>query len=85
MMITENVLNPDGETVASKRFDGNYENQYFFNHYDLRGSVTNIVDAEAKRSLYSEQDSTDCEQTVHESYREHDAVDPFRHYKGPRP
>ncbi|MGM0830530.1 MAG: hypothetical protein ACQEU4_20140 [Bacillota bacterium] len=26
--ITENVLNPDGEIVASKRFDGNYENQY---------------------------------------------------------
>ncbi|TYS76510.1 hypothetical protein FZD05_17975 [Rossellomorea aquimaris] len=49
-MITENVLNPDGEIVPSKRFDGNYENQYFFYHYDLRGSVTNIVAAEAKRS-----------------------------------
>ncbi|MCA1057597.1 DNRLRE domain-containing protein [Rossellomorea aquimaris] len=47
--ITENVLNPDGDIVASKRFDGNYKNQYFFYHYDLRGSVTNVVDSDAKR------------------------------------
>ncbi|WP_258264970.1 RHS repeat-associated core domain-containing protein [Rossellomorea sp. SC111] len=45
----KNVLNPDGEIVASKRFDGNYENQYFFYHYDMRGSVTNVVDSDANR------------------------------------
>ncbi|MCA1062991.1 hypothetical protein LS684_23690 (plasmid) [Cytobacillus spongiae] len=33
---TENVLNPAVDIVASKRFDGNYKNQYFFYHYDLR-------------------------------------------------
>jgi RHS repeat-associated protein len=29
--------------VASKRFDGNYANMYFFYNYDIRGSVTSII------------------------------------------
>ncbi|WLR42507.1 DNRLRE domain-containing protein [Bacillus carboniphilus] len=47
--VTENILNPSGLIAASKRFDGVYENNYFFYHYDLRGSVTNIIDSDAKR------------------------------------
>lgn len=40
---TENILDPAGSIIASKRFDGNYENMYFFYNYDIRGSVTNII------------------------------------------
>ncbi|WLR41739.1 RHS repeat-associated core domain-containing protein [Bacillus carboniphilus] len=47
--VTENILNRAGLIAASKRFDGVYENNYFFYQYDLRGSVTNIIDSEAKR------------------------------------
>jgi RHS repeat-associated protein len=46
---TENVLNPAGAIVASKRFDGAYDNMYFFYQYDIRGSVTSILDPDAKR------------------------------------
>jgi RHS repeat-associated protein len=46
---TENVLSPAGEIVASKRFDGVYDNMYFFYHYDVRGSVTSILNPNAKR------------------------------------
>ncbi|MEI5908515.1 DNRLRE domain-containing protein [Bacillus spongiae] len=47
--VTENVLSPIGAIISSKRFDGNYANNYFFYHYDSRGSVTNVLDPEAKR------------------------------------
>jgi RHS repeat-associated protein len=46
---TENILDPGGNIIASKRFDGNYDNMYFFYHYDVRGSVTNILDPDALR------------------------------------
>ena len=46
---TENVLSPGGQIVASKRFDGAYENMYFFYHYDIRGSVTSILAPDVKR------------------------------------
>ncbi|MFZ7945027.1 MULTISPECIES: RHS repeat protein [Bacillaceae] len=46
---TENVLSPSGTIVASKRFDGAFDNMYFFYHYDKRGSVTSILDLDAKR------------------------------------
>jgi len=49
--MTENILDPGGQIIASKRFDDDgdlatpyeYADQYFFYHYDMRGSVTNIV------------------------------------------
>ncbi|NTW71787.1 MAG: DNRLRE domain-containing protein [Eubacteriaceae bacterium] len=41
--VTENILDPSGSIVASKRFDGNYANMYYFYQYDIRGSVTDIV------------------------------------------
>ena len=48
---TQNILDPSGTIVASKRFEGQaeteqdpYAEDYFFYRYDVRGSVTNIVD-----------------------------------------
>ncbi|MEO2078270.1 MAG: DNRLRE domain-containing protein [Bacillus sp. (in: firmicutes)] len=46
---TENVLSPGGSIVASKRFDGVYDNMYFFYQYDIRNSVTSILDPDGKR------------------------------------
>lgn len=46
---TENVLGPGGTIVTSKRFDGVYDNMYFFYQYDTRGSVTSILGPDAKR------------------------------------
>lgn len=51
-MLTENILDLSGNIIASKRFDNDddpstpneWEGQYFFYHYDIRGSVTAIVD-----------------------------------------
>ena len=50
---TQNILDPVGTIVASKRFEGQaeteqdpYAEDYFFYRYDIRGSVTNIVDGE---------------------------------------
>lgn len=50
-LMTENILDPGGQIIASKRFDDDgdlatpyqYADQYFFYNYDMRGSVTNIV------------------------------------------
>ena len=42
--IEENIVEPDGGIVASKRFSGIYSGQHFFYRQDIRGSVTNIVD-----------------------------------------
>lgn len=39
----DNILDPAGKIVASKRFDGNYANMYFFYNYDVRGSVISII------------------------------------------
>ena len=49
LLRTQNILTPGGSIVASKRFEGAsneqmYANRYFFYRYDIRGSVTNIVD-----------------------------------------
>ncbi len=48
---TQNILDPSGTIVASKRFEGQaeteqdpYADDYFFYRYDICGSVTNIVD-----------------------------------------
>ena len=50
---TQNILDPSGTIVASKRFEGQaatgqdpYAEDYFFYRYDIRGSVTTIVDGE---------------------------------------
>ena len=64
-LMMENILDPNGQIIASKRFDDDgdsgtpYElaNQYFFYHYDIRGSVTNIVRPDGKlieRNTYDE-------------------------------
>jgi RHS repeat-associated protein len=50
-LMTENILDPSGQIIASKRYDDDYDpgttyelaNMYFFSHYDIRGSVTSIV------------------------------------------
>ena len=47
---TENILDLNGNTVAGKRIvllgegEQTYANEYYFYHYDARGSVTNIID-----------------------------------------
>ncbi len=51
-MMTENILDLSGNIIASTRFDDDgdentpnqWEGKYFFYHYDIRGSVTAIVD-----------------------------------------
>ena len=50
---TQNILDPSGTIVASRRFEGQattgqdpYAEDYFFYRYDIRGSVTTIVDGE---------------------------------------
>ena len=50
---TQNILDPSGTIVASRRFEGQaatgqdpYAENYFFYRYDIRGSVTTIVDGE---------------------------------------
>ncbi len=51
-MLTENILDLSGRIIASTRFDDDddvntlneWEGKYFFYHYDIRGSVTAIVD-----------------------------------------
>ena len=51
-MLTENILDLSGNIIASKRFDDDddpetpneWEDQYYFYHYDIRGSVTAIID-----------------------------------------
>ena len=44
--VNENILDLDGVIIASKRFDGIYKNMYFTYNYDIRGSVTNIINPE---------------------------------------
>ncbi|GHU81975.1 hypothetical protein FACS189415_1500 [Bacteroidia bacterium] len=39
----ENIVDLSGKVLASKRFDGEYEDMFFFYNYDIRGSVTNII------------------------------------------
>ena len=53
-LLTENILDPNGAIIAGKRFELPYAEQpldpyagkYFFYNYDVRGSVTNIVEAD---------------------------------------
>lgn len=40
---TENIIDLNGQTIASKRFSGEYANKYYFFNTDLRGSVTSIL------------------------------------------
>ena len=50
---TQNILDPSGTIGAGQQFEGQaatgqdpYADDYFFYRYDIRGSVTNIVDGE---------------------------------------
>ncbi len=55
-MMTENILDLSGNIIASTRFDDDgdentpnqWEGKYFFYHYDIRGSVTAIVDPDGE-------------------------------------
>lgn len=56
LLKTQNILDPSGGIVASKRFEGQeqmgqdpFANEYFFYRYDVRGSVTSIVDGTGTR------------------------------------
>ena len=46
---TENVIDENGKIIATKRFDGEFENKYFTYTYDPRGSVTSILDPDLNR------------------------------------
>ena len=55
MLVTENILGLNGGIIGSKRFsdpygtpEEEYANRYHFYHYDIRGSVTNIVGDDGK-------------------------------------
>jgi|LSQX01.2.fsa_nt_gb RHS repeat-associated protein len=39
----EHILDPTGTIIASKRFDGSFADMFFFYNYDIRGSVTSII------------------------------------------
>ncbi len=51
LLTTENILDPSGQIIASRRFDDDnnpstpneWQDQYYFYEYDIRGSVTAIV------------------------------------------
>ena len=54
-LVTENILGLNGGVIGSKRFsdpygtpEEEYANRYYFYHYDIRGSVTNIVGDDGK-------------------------------------
>ena len=54
-LVTENILGLNGGIIGSKRFsdpygtpEEEYANRYYFYHYDIRGSVTNIVGDDGK-------------------------------------
>lgn len=56
LLKTQNILDPSSGIVASKRFEGQeqtgqdpFANEYFFYRYDIRGSVTSIVDGTGAR------------------------------------
>lgn len=40
---TENILDLGGQIIASERFDGAFDNMFFFYNYDYRGSTTAII------------------------------------------
>jgi len=42
----ENILTPDGRVIAQRR--ASEGNEFYFYHYDMRGSVTNIVGTETE-------------------------------------
>lgn len=42
--LEENIIEPDGSVIASKRFTGDYADETYFYRQDIRGSITNIID-----------------------------------------
>ncbi|MDD4680223.1 MAG: putative toxin [Clostridia bacterium] len=68
----EHILDPGGFIVASKRFDGAYENMYFFYNYDIRGSVTNIIKPDGTRVKGYEYDEFGNTKEVGESQFKND-------------
>ncbi|MDD2503114.1 MAG: RHS repeat-associated core domain-containing protein, partial [Clostridia bacterium] len=68
----EHILDPGGSIVASKRFDGAYENMYFFYNYDIRGSVTNIIKPDGTRVKGYEYDEFGNTKEVGESQFKND-------------
>ncbi len=41
---SENIVSTGGDIIAGKRFEGMYTDKWYFYNYDLRGSVTSILD-----------------------------------------
>jgi len=41
--LTENILSTNGQVIASQRYNGIFENNYYFYNQDIRGSVMSIV------------------------------------------
>ena len=71
-LLTENVLDPGGQIVASARFDdtnpGEIEGFYFY-HYDMRGSTTAIVAPNGSlKTGYSYDEFGNIEQTGSQTF-----------------
>ena len=47
-LIEDNMLDPSGKIISSRRNDGEYPNKYFFYGYDTRGSVNSIINPDGK-------------------------------------
>lgn len=47
-IVEDNILDPAGQIIFSGRNDGDYKNKYFLYNYDIRNSVTNIINPEGK-------------------------------------
>ncbi|GLC31550.1 DNRLRE domain-containing protein [Clostridium omnivorum] len=47
-LVEDNLLDPSGQIIFTKRNDGNYTNKYFFYSHDTRGSVSNIINPDGK-------------------------------------
>ena len=52
--ITENILAPNGQIVASQRFESSYAGNYYFFNHDIRSSITAIIDESFTAKKYYE-------------------------------
>lgn len=48
---TENIIDLNGQTIASKRFSGEFANKYYFFNTDIRGSVTSILGSDGNPEI----------------------------------
>jgi RHS repeat-associated protein len=47
----ENILTPNGNVIASRQYVSPYNGKYLWYNYDMRGSVTNLIDPDDGQSV----------------------------------